>query len=60
MCSLFLLIYENPGNLFKSKRPDIAIKKHDGITAIELTCPVELNIKSMEYKENKYRELKTV
>ena len=51
--------YENPGNLFKSKRPDIVIKESDSITAIELTCPFELNIiKSREYKENKYRELK--
>ena len=51
--------YENPGNLFKSKRPDIVIKENDSITAIELTCPFELNIiKSREYKENKYRESK--
>ena len=50
---------ENPGNLFKSKRPDIVIKGNDSITAIELTCPFELNIiKSREHKENKYRELK--
>ena len=52
--------YENPGNLFKSKRPDIVIKENDSITAIELTCPFELNIvKSREYKEKKNRELKT-
>ena len=51
--------YENPGNLFKSKGPDIVIKENDSITAIELTCPFELNImKSREYKENKYREFK--
>ena len=51
--------YENPGNLFKSKRSDIIIKKNGSITAIELACPFELNIiKSRYYKENKYRELK--
>ena len=51
--------YENPGNLFKSKRPDIVIKENNSITAIELTCPFELNIiKSRDYKENKYKELK--
>ena len=51
--------YENHGDLLKSKRPDIVIKENDSITAIELTCPFELNIiKSREYKENKYRELK--
>ena len=55
----YITNYENPGNLFKSKRPDIVIKENDSITAIELTCPFELNIiKSMEYKENKYMELK--
>ena len=54
-----LINYENPGNLFKSKRPDIVLKESDSIAAIELTCPFELNIiKSKEYKENKYRELK--
>ena len=51
--------YENPGNLFKFKKPDIVIKENDSITAIEFTCPFELNfIKSREYKEKKYRELK--
>ena len=51
--------YENRGNLFKSKKPDIVIKENDSIAATELTCPFELNIiKSREYKENKYRELK--
>ena len=47
--------YENPGNLFKSKRPDIAIKENDSITAIELTFPLELNIiKSRENNKNIY------
>ena len=42
--------YENPGNLFKSKRQHIIMKEDDSITAIELTCPFELNIiKSKEY-----------
>ena len=51
--------YENPRNLFKFKRPDIAIKENDSITAIELTCPFELNIiKSREYEDNRYKELK--
>ena len=51
--------YQNPGNLFKSKRPAIIIKKNNSITTIELTCPFELNtIKSREYKENKYSEVK--
>ena len=51
--------YENPGNLFKSKRPDIVTKGNDSITVIEPTCPFELNIiKSRKYKEKKYRVLK--
>ena len=51
--------YENPGNLCKSKRPDIVIKENNSITAIELTCPFDLNIiKSREYKENNIGNLK--
>ena len=44
--------------LFKSKRPDIIIKENGSINGIELS-PFELNIiKSRDYQENKYRELK--
>ena len=41
--SVDLTNYENPGNLFKSRRLDIVIKENDSTTAIELTCPFELN-----------------
>ena len=38
--------YKNPGNLFKSERPDIVIKENDSIT------PIELKLSLKKYKRN--------
>ena len=47
-------------DLLHRARPDIAIETKDTLTVIELTCPYETNsTKSREYKETRYKEIKS-
>ena len=47
-------------DLLHRARPDIAIETRDTLTVIELTCPYETNTtKSREYKETRYKEIKS-
>ena len=47
-------------DLLHRVRPDIAIETRDTLTVIELTCPYETNTtKSCEYKETRYKEIKS-
>ena len=47
-------------DLLHRARPDIAIKTRDTLTVIELNCPYETNTtKSCEYKETRYKEIKS-
>ena len=51
--------YRNPGNLFNSQRPDIALKSGNNVYAIELTICFETNFeKSRNYKKTRYENLK--
>ena len=47
-------------DLLHRARPDIAIETRDTLTVIELTCPYKTNTtKSCEYKETRYKEIKS-
>ena len=47
-------------DLLLHARPDITIETRDTLTIIELTCPFETNTtKSREYKETRYKEIKS-
>ena len=51
--------YNTPGNLFNSKRPDIAFKFGNDVYVVELTVCFETNFeKSRRYKESRYEHLK--
>ena len=50
--------YKSTSELFNKLIPDIAVKKGDEITTIELTCCFETNLtKSNTYKKTKYENL---
>jgi hypothetical protein len=53
-----LVGYKQTSELFKNLRPDIAVKKGDDVTSIELTCCFETNLtKSNTYKRKRYENL---